>query len=310
MASWRPDLQSLRLFVAVCEEESIARAAERESIVPSAISKRIAEIEEATGVPLLVRGARGVRPTPAGTAMLHHARQILRSTNTLQAELAEYAQGVRGHVRLFANISSIVEFLPADLSSFMGRHPTIRVDLQERVSPSIIEAVRDGTADIGVCLQAGDMSELEVMPYASDRLALVAHADHPLAQRTEVAFEDTLDHEFVALNPDSGTTRLLTGLAARRGRTLHHRIYVSTFQAACHVIAERLAIGILAADAVQSLVGPLGLRVVPLSDAWAQRSIVLCTRRSDLVSAPARALVEHLCARRVARQHLQREPQR
>src|SRR5687767_12362690 len=132
--AWRPDLVSLRLFIAVCEEASIARAAEREAIAPSAISKRIAEIEQMTGVKLLARGARGVRPTPAGTAMLHRAREVMRSIEKLQAELGEYAQGVRGHVRVLANVSSIVEFLPNDVASFLARHPSVRLDLQERVS--------------------------------------------------------------------------------------------------------------------------------------------------------------------------------
>lgn len=107
-----------------------------------------------------------------------------------------------------------------------------------------------GTAELGTCLAAIDMSDLEVVPYASDRLALVTHMAHPLAGRTEVAFEETLDYPFVALNPESGTTRLLSGLAARKGRLMDHRIYVSTFEAASHVIAENLAIGILAEDAV------------------------------------------------------------
>lgn len=301
MATWRPDLTSLRLFVAVCEEASIARAAEREAIVASAISKRIAEIEELTGAVLLVRGARGVRPTPAGTALLHHARQIVRSTERLQAELGEYAQGVRGHVRLFANISSIVQFLPRDLSSFLARHGHYRVDLQERVSPQVVDAVREGTAELGICLAAADMTDLEVLNYGRDRLALITHPAHPLAGRAHVSFDEILDQPFVALNPDSGTTRLLSGLAARKGRPMDHRIYVSTFEAACHVIAENLAVGVLAEDAVKSLTASLGLRVIALSDDWACRDIVLCMRSREALAAPARALLEHLIERRELR---------
>lgn len=251
MPAWKPDLLSLRLFVAVCEEESIARAADRESIVASAISKRITEIEEGTGVALLVRGARGVQPTPAGTALLHHARQILRSTEKLQAELAEYTMGVRGLVRVFANISSLVEFLPRDLSSFLARNKYVRVELHERASPQIIEAVRDGSADIGICIPPGEFSDLELLPYASDRLAVLAHAAHPLARRDQVRFDETLGYDFVALKPESGTTLQLSALASRLGRPINHRVYVSTFEAAVHLIAENLAIGILAVDAIR-----------------------------------------------------------
>lgn len=301
MATWRPDLHTLRLFVAVCEEASIARAADRESIVPSAISKRIAEMESLVGVQLLVRGARGVRPTAAGHTLLHHAQQIVRTSEQLQNELAEYAGGVRGHIRLFANVSSIVEFLPKDLSHFLTANPQLRVDLQERVSPQVVEGVREGVADLGVCLGTADTSGLDVMPYGADRLSVVVHPSHRLADTTEIAFDEVLNESFVALNPDSGTTRLLTGLAARRGRVLHHRIYVSTFEAACHVVAENLAIAILAEDAVKVLTQALGLRTVHLTDDWARRDMVICMRNRDTLAPAPLALLEHLLNRQALR---------
>lgn len=93
----------------------------------------------------------------------------------------------------------------------------------------------------------------------------------------------------------------MAGLAARLGRSLNHRIYVSTFEAAAHVIAENLAIGILAVDAVHSHVASLKLCVIPLTDEWSRREIVLCMRSRDALSPPARALVEHLCERSAQR---------
>ena len=115
MALWRIDLVSLRLFVAVCEESSIARAAEREFIAPSAVSKRINDLESLVGSALLQRHKWGVRATPAGEALLHHARNVLRSLEKMQGDLSEYTSGVRGHIRIFANVSSIVEtLLPTD----------------------------------------------------------------------------------------------------------------------------------------------------------------------------------------------------
>ena len=98
------DPVSLRLFIAVCEERNIARAAEREAIVPSAISKRIAAIEEDIGAPLLTRGRRGIEPTAAGQALLTRARDILSTMERLHGELSEFASGVRGNVRVFAKI--------------------------------------------------------------------------------------------------------------------------------------------------------------------------------------------------------------
>ena len=75
---WQVDFVTLRLFVAVCEERNIARAAEREAIVASAVSKRIADLEDAIGAPLLLRHRSGVTPTPAGELLLQHAPRAAR----------------------------------------------------------------------------------------------------------------------------------------------------------------------------------------------------------------------------------------
>ena len=299
--SWRPDLVSLRLFVAVCEETTIAGAAERESIAPSAVSKRIAEIEAQTGVELLVRGARGVAPTPAGAALLHHARQVLRGIEQMQAELSEYAEGIRGHVRVFANVSSIVEFLPADLSTFLAGHPHVRLDLQERVSAAVVAGVRESATDIGICWSLADTTGLQVMPYETDRLLIAVHPDHRLAKAKALRFEDTLDCEFVGLQPESMMNAFLSGLAARAGKRLTYRINVTTFEAACRVIAANLAIGVIPSEIARGFVTTLGLKTVPLTDDWAHRKIILCMRDYEALPVPARAFVDHLRDRSAAR---------
>ena len=300
-ARWYPDLVSLRLFVAVCEEASIARAAEREAIAPSAVSKRIAEIEEMTGAPLLTRGARGVTPTAAGAALLHHARQVLRGIEKMQAELSEYAQGVRGHVRVFANVSSIVEFLPSDVSAFLAGHPSVRLDLQERVSTGVVAGVREGAADVGICWGIVDTAGLKTLPYASDLLTVVVPPGHPLARRKSVRFEEMLDFEFVGLQPESLMNAFLGGVAARAGRTLAYRIHVTTFEAACRVIAARLAIGVIPSEIARPYETTLGIKVLPLEDDWARREIVVCMRDYDALPVPVRAFVDHLRERGASR---------
>jgi DNA-binding transcriptional LysR family regulator len=89
------DPVSLQLFVAVCEEGNIARAAARESLVASALSKRIAALEVDVGVALLTRRRRGVEPTPAGQALLVRAREVLAGLDRMRSELGAYGQRAR-----------------------------------------------------------------------------------------------------------------------------------------------------------------------------------------------------------------------
>src|SRR5262245_54942382 len=144
------DPVSLRMFVAVCEERNIARAADREAIVASAISKRIAALEDEVGIALLKRGRRGIEPTPAGEAMLRQARDVLGLMDRMRAELSEFASGAHGSVRVFASLSVLSESLPDDIGRFLSLHRAVRVSMEERVSSEIVRGVRESIADIGV----------------------------------------------------------------------------------------------------------------------------------------------------------------
>ena len=138
----RIDLTSLQLFVAVCELGSIGRAAEREFIAASAVCKRLSDLEAAVDTALLYRHSRGVTLTPAGESLLHHARTVLFGLERMQGELSEYAEGVRGHVRMHANISAIVQFLPEDLGAISKEDPQIKIVLQEKLSVEVMQIVQ------------------------------------------------------------------------------------------------------------------------------------------------------------------------
>ncbi|HEY4296278.1 MAG TPA: LysR family transcriptional regulator, partial [Paraburkholderia sp.] len=183
----RLDLTTLQLFLAVYEEGTLTRAAEREAIAVSAASKRLLELEQAVGATLFQRNARGMTLTPAGETLLHHARRVMRDIENIGIELAGHASGVRGYVRMMANLSAIVEFLPEDLRGFQLQNERVKLDLEERPSGGVVEAVDDSLADLGICSGEADTRELHVTHYRRDSLVLVMRDDHPLAARGSVA---------------------------------------------------------------------------------------------------------------------------
>ena len=101
------DFVSLRVFKAAAEERSLAGAAEREQLALSAVSRRISYMEERLGAALLRRHDRGVEPTAAGEALLRHLGPLFDLTERAVTDVSAFASGGRGHVRLFANISSV-----------------------------------------------------------------------------------------------------------------------------------------------------------------------------------------------------------
>jgi DNA-binding transcriptional LysR family regulator len=288
------DPLTLRLFVAVCEEGSIARAAEREALVASAVSKRIAAVEQAVGAALLVRGRRGIQPTAAGEALLRQSRDLLGAMDRLQAELSAFATGVQGSVRVVASVSALAERLPEDLAAFLVQHQNVRVSVDERLSAEIARAVQEGSADLGVLWDQADLGELAWVPYHHDQLCALVPAHHPLAALPAVPYARTLDHPTIGMAPHGLVARLLRREAALLGRETVSRIQVSSIDAACRIVAAGLGLAILPLETTAPLAQAAGLRAVPLTDAWARRRFVVCYRSEVLLTAAARQLRDAL----------------
>jgi DNA-binding transcriptional LysR family regulator len=292
------DLTTLRLFVSVCETGNIARAGEKASIVGSAISKRLAQLEHQLGTPLLARKRHGVVPTPAGQTLLEHARGMLDGAARIERDMQSYVAGGRGQVRILASVSAMSESLAADVAAFLHRpaHRSIRVDLEERVSPEIVRGVREGLASIGVCWDATDHGGLQARPYRRDTLCVVVPDKHPLARRKSVRFEDTLDFEHVSLPVNSAVQVMLQRQAAALKRTLNHRVVVTNFEAALRVVCAGLAISLVPREVAHNLAAQLALRLVPLAEPWAERRFIVCYRDVQSLTPAAQLLVEHLAS--------------
>ena len=290
----RYSLTSLEVFVATAEERNLTRAANRCNLAPSAVSKRISELEQQSGVPLLVRYPRGVGLTPAGQSMLHHARQVLQAMQRMDDELGEYAGGVKGHVRVQAVTSALSQFLPADFAQFMLRYPLIKLAIEERVGEDVITAVSEGRADVGIFAKPTAPRGLQVFPYRADELVLAVASGHPLERKAAVSFRDALGFEFVGPHADSSLHALMQREAALLGMRVSQRTSVSSFDCMCRMVAENLGVAILPGAILESYMAFLPLRLVKLKEAWASRSLCIAIRDYDSLSYAARALVDQL----------------
>ncbi len=293
-SSLRFDLRDLEVFVAVADCGTIARAAERTHTVASAISKRISDLEHNLGTPLLIRGARGVELTAAGHAMLIRARTLLHQARQLDEELGRHASGSAGYVRIFANISAIVEFLPRTLADFSTQYPDIHLHLEEHVSAAVAAAVADGSADLGIVSELPIIDGLQTTPFRTDELVVVMPRSHPLAGQPSVRFADLAGMSFVGLHAGSSLHNLLKRAAAEAGIPLSWRIHVTSFDAACAMVAAGLGISIVPRAATAAYVRSLPLVSLPLSDSWATRQLFLCTRLATPLHPCARLLFDHL----------------
>ena len=290
----RFDFRDLEQFVAVAETGSIARAAERCHTVASAVSKRLSDLEESFGTPLLVRGTKGVELTPAGHTFLSRARSVLHQAEQIDEELRRHASGARGHVRVFANISAIVEFLPASLASFLAKYPDIHIHLEEHVSAAIAAGVADNLTDFGILSEVTAVDGLTMTPFRTDELVVVLKPDHALAERPGLSFSEIVQLPLVGLHANSSLHHLLARAAADEGRPLNFRIRVTSFDAVCAMVAAGLGISVIPKAAATAYAVQLRLNTIPLTEPWARRQLLICTRSDEALPGAARQLLDHL----------------
>ena len=291
----RFDLVDLRLALNVAEAASITHGAARSNLSLAAASERLRDMERALGAPLFERHRRGVRPTPAGLALLHHARQIAHQLEAMRGDLGAFAKGLRGRVRVLSNSAAMLEYLPPLLGPFLAGHPEIDVALEERASPPIVRGIARGDAEIGIVADAVDSAaELETFPFAEDRLVLVTPARHALAAKRGVAFADVLGFDFVGLPEGSALQEHLGGHAARAGRTLRLRVQLPGFEAICRTVETGIGVAVVSRTAALRCRESMAIRLVPLSDPWALRHLRLCVKERGALPVHARALLDHL----------------
>ena len=292
--STRFDLIDLRLFVRVAEAGSITHGAVRANMTLASASERIRAMEDALSAPLLERKRRGVQLTSAGRVLLHHAWVVTQQLEQMRGELANFGKGLRGHVRLLSNIGAM-EFLPAPLAAFLSAHPNIDVDLEHHGSGEIVRDIAAGRGDIGIVGETVDpAAELENSPFAEIRLVLVTPLRHPLSRRRKIAFREALDREFVGFAAGSPMQDLLNYHAFRAGRRFKLRIRLNGSDLMCQMVEKGIGVAILPETAARRCQESMAIRIIPLTDTWARRHLMICVRSFRSLPVHAQRLVEFL----------------
>ncbi len=288
----RFDLVTLRLFVAVVDAGSLTAGAERFGISLAAASKRMAELEQHCGMPLLERGQRGVRATENGQTLHRHAIEVIARLEQLALAVDDFHTGATGHLRLWANPSAFGGFLPRVLADYAKQHPEVKIDLEDSLSEDAIRAVQKGVAELAVIGDNVPCEGLETFICNVDDLVLLVPAGHALAQRQAVPLQQALDHDLVTLPRSASLTRKVIAAAESVGRTLRIRVQVRSFDSMCRMVASGLGLAILPKAAAQLYAQALGLVLVELQGLEAKRRLLLAMRRRAELSAAASALVQ------------------
>lgn len=291
------DLTDLRLFICIAELKSLTRAAERMHLSLAAASNRVKEMESRFGVRLLYRENKGVQLSPAGETLLAHAQQFMQQVERMKCDMQRYNNGIKGHIRIFANTTAVTEFMPEVLGEFLAKHPHVNVSMEERLNQDVVRAVQEGTADVGIVAGMSPAPGLEFINFSIDHLVLVTASDHPLAGAGQTAFASTLEFEHIGLHEGSTLQHFLARIVAESGQQLKLRIQVRSFEAMCRMIAAKVGIGVLPRSVAQRYAISMDLVITELTEPWAARERSVVVQKLDRLPQYARELVDFICVR-------------
>lgn len=192
------ELRQLRQFVAVAEEMSFHRAAERLHMAQPPLTAAIRKIEQELGVILLERGNRVTRITEAGQVFLIEARRTLAQFERTLGNTRRAALGLTESLRLTFVDSTVNALLPGILRQFRLAHPQAEFHLQEATTAEQLIALRDDRADLGmVVLPITPQEGLQILPFLYDRMVLALPENHPLAAQQQVMLSSLAEQPWV-----------------------------------------------------------------------------------------------------------------
>ncbi|MGO3911820.1 LysR substrate-binding domain-containing protein [Huaxiibacter chinensis] len=290
----RFDLTSLSLFVAVAEEQNLTHAARRKHTAVSAVSKRIAELEQQVGTPLMLRMPRGIALTPAGHSLLYHARQVFRNLEKMEEELSDYAAGIRGHIRIYTISAALMSSLPGVISDYLALYPRTDIEIEEHTGLAVVQGLLGGDADVGFFSNWTPSAGIAFWPWQHDLLSVMVWPTHPLADRKELKFEEILTEKLIGSHRNSAVSHILERQARAHGKTLNVGLRVSSFISMAELVAQQLGIAVLPVNEVASATLHSGVRLIPLSETWAKRELLIGVKNYAQASPSVKTLIGRL----------------
>ena len=288
-------LRQTRAFLAVVRLGSLTRAAEFLRLSQPTLTVQIRQLEEALGLRLLDRMARGAGPTPAGRQLAASLERLVGEFDAVLADAKDMAARRTGLVRIAVLPSAGATVVPAALERLRRRSPGIRVVVRDAVDHRVAAMVRGDEAELGIGAEGEAEPGIDARPLFEDRMVAVLPEGHALARRRRVPLAALAEVPLVLTDPESSVRVLVDRAFAAQGLHVlpaYEATYMST---AVGMVRAGLGVAVLPSSAVDLRVAPV-LKTRPIGDPPVLRQVFLMHRAGRSLSPAAEAFVEALYA--------------
>lgn len=271
-------------------ERSVLRAADAAGMSQPAASKLLRELEEALGVALFERHARGVEPNAYGEILMRRAHSVLSEIRRAHEEVEALKRGERYRVAIGSVMSPGTDLLPKALSLLARRHPQMVVSVEMDTSRPMVAKLLDGQLDIvvGRILDPENAAGLAFEALAEEPHSLIARAGHPLSRRRKLRVEDLVDHAWVLPPAESILRERINAMFLQRGLPLPARIVeTSSVPMITNLLRCNDMLVALPEDVVRPYCSAGMLQVLPIELNVRMDAFGIITRRGHALSRDA-----------------------
>ena len=291
------DVRRMRVLREVAARGSFSAAAEALNFTQSAVSQQVAALERESGSKLVERGARGIRLTDAGRALVDHADAILARLDEAEQELAAIAGLRGGHLRLESFQSAGATLVPRALGEFHSRYPNVELSVATAENEDAHDALRAGEIDIAIVMDFEWLPllapDIELTQLLVDPYRLILPGDHRLAAKRSVALAELASEPWIVPMTGFGCREGIIGSCRAAGFEARVAIESDENEQTQAFVAAGLGVALwpqLALAAVHP-----GVVVKPLSKTRLERRVYSATLRDSYCSAAAEAMIATLC---------------
>ncbi|NQW82012.1 MAG: LysR family transcriptional regulator [Polaromonas sp.] len=286
-------LRFLKYLDEVARAGSIRQAAERMHIAPSAVNRRIQDLEEELGTPLFERLPRGVRLNAAGELFVAYIRSRSAHLDQVRSEIEDLQGLRRGSVKLVASQALAPAFLPKAIANFRENHPLVAVQAHIGDHLQAVQALRDFEMDLALVFNLESEPDIERIAEFEQKLVATMHRDHPLAQKPELRIRDCVDFPLVLPEQDIGGRQLLDQFLTRSSVKLRPVVESNSFEFMRGYLYHEQAITFQIAIGAVTDGGALVAREIA-DRGFPKGQLVLASLRNRQLPVVAYAFAEHL----------------
>jgi DNA-binding transcriptional LysR family regulator len=286
------DLLQLEHFLAVVEEGTFTRAAERVSRTQPAVSQSIKKLEEEIGGPLFARDLHDVSLTEAGKTLVDYARKMVRARDDAMKDLGALKTLKAGTLNIAAHESAAVYLLPAPLRRYLTRFPDVRVGIYRSPLPDIPRQVLDREVHVGFVKDEPSFHELKSIEVHADEMVLVAAPQHPLAQRSDIHIRDLGTERFVVHHLCSTTEQKILRLFELHGTPCRISAELWSFENIKSFVQAEVGMAIVPLITVAQELRDHALVQIRLAELNMPRRTLMIYRDQGYLSDSARELIK------------------